>query len=581
MTDQKNLVLAIAISAAILLGFNYFFEAPRQRAIQAETARQKALQEQTVAQAPAAAPGAAPGAAPETPTQATQAPAVQDRPTALGQSPRLSIDTPSLHGSIRLSGARLDDLTLARYRVDPKPDSPEVILLSPTGGPQPYFAEFGWIGAQGGQVRVPDGTTPWQTADQALKPGQPVKLTWDNGQGLTFEREIAVDDKYLFTVTDRVRNSGSDPVTLYPYGLIRRTGTPHTSGYYILHEGPLGVLDGTLQEVKYKDLVSKGRLTFDSTGGWVGITDKYWLVSLIPDQQTKAQVIIQHMTRNGQDEYQTDYRGEAVTLAPGASSETVNRLFAGAKEVRLLDAYQTELGIPRFDRAVDFGWFYFLTKPFFYALDTLAHWFGNFGVAILLFTIVLRGAFFPLANKQFASMAKMKKLQPQMQALKERFKDDPQRFQMEMMGLYKKEKVNPLSGCLPIVIQIPVFFALYKVLFVTIEMRHAPFIGWIRDLSAPDPTSLFNLFGLLPFTPPTFLHIGLLPILMGLTMFAQQKLSPANPDPMQQRVFLMMPIIFTFMMANFPAGLVIYWTWSNLLTITQQWFILRRHSREA
>ncbi|HYC03918.1 MAG TPA: membrane protein insertase YidC [Azospirillaceae bacterium] len=575
MTDQKNLVLAIAISVAILFGFHFIYEVPRQQRLQAEMARQKAMQEQTVdpatagATAPVAAPGgvpAAPGAVPGASPQVAQA--------APAEAPRVRIETPELHGSVSLRGGRFDDLTLARYKTEPKQGAPEVALLAPAGSSKPYFAEFGWIAGQDGAAQaLPGPQTDWTARGDRLAPGQPLVLSWDNGQGLVFEREISVDENFMFTVVQRVRNTGGQPVTLFPYGRIVREGTPETSGFYILHEGPIGVANGTLQELTYDEAREDGSWSADSTGGWIGITDKYWLVTLIPDQKTPVAMRVSHQQG---DVYQTDYRGQALTVQPGATAETTNRLFAGAKVVRLLDRYEDELGVARFSYAVDWGWFYFLTKPFFYALDWLGRATGNFGIAILVFTVFLRLAFFPLANKQYESFGKMKKLQPQMEELRKRCGDDRQRMSQEMMALYKREQVNPLAGCFPILLQIPVFFALYKVLFVTIEMRHAPFYGWIRDLSAPDPTTLFNLFGLIPWDPPSFLHIGVLPLAMGVTMWLQQKMSPAAGDPVQQRVMMMLPFLFTYMMAAFPAGLVLYWTWSNLLSIAQQWFIMRR-----
>ncbi|WP_114394951.1 membrane protein insertase YidC [Oleisolibacter albus] len=580
MTDQKNLILAIVISVAILFGFHFFVELPRQKAQQENLARQQALSGETITPAE---PGTAPPPAPTTPgvdaAAIAQAP-LRSRDAVLGESGRVTINTPRLHGSINLKGGRLDDLTLANYNVTPDPKSPEVVLLSPVGAVDPYFAEFGWVAGNGGAVALPGANTVWSASADRLEPGTPVTLSWDNGQGLVFERTIAVDENYMFTVTQRVRNTGGQAVVLHPYGFVQRRGTPHASGMYILHEGPVGIIGGVLQEFKYKDLQGETAKEMTTTGGWIGITDKYWLVSLIPDQKTSVDVRVLHQ-KGATDIYQIDYRAPAVTVEPGQSTETAQRLFAGAKVVDILNHYEDNLGVERFNMAVDWGWFRFLTKPFFYALDFLGGAVGNFGIAILIFTVFLRGAFFPIANKQYEAFAKMKRLQPKMEELRKRLGDNREQLSMEMMKLYKEEKANPLAGCLPILLQIPVFFALYKVLYVTIEMRHAPFYGWIHDLSAPDPTTLFNLFGMIPWDPPTFLHIGIWPLLMGATMFLQQKMSPANPDPVQQRVFLALPFIFTYMMASFPAGLVIYWTWSNLLAILQQWFITRRLNAKA
>jgi len=391
-----------------------------------------------------------------------------------------------------------------------------------------------------------------------------------------FARTISVDQNYMFTVRDSVRNSGDTPVKLLPYGLISRTGTPHVAGYYILHEGLIGYLGGSLHEVKYSSLSPEKPLPpYDSTGGWLGFTDKYWLTSLIPPQDDAVKARFTHTVDNGVDRYQADYLGPEITVPADGATEASARFFAGAKEVNLLDAYK-DSGIPLFDRAIDFGWFYFLTKPIFLVLQFFFQILGNFGLAILLLTFCVKLLFFPLANKSYNAMSKMKLLQPEMQKLRERFPDDKARQQQEMMALYKRVGANPLAGCLPIVIQIPVFFALYKVLFVTIEMRHAPFFGWIHDLSAPDPTSFANLFGLLPFTPPQILAIGAWPLIMGLTMFLQQKLNPQPVDPVQARMFMLLPIVFTYMLAAFPAGLVIYWAWNNLLSIGQQWAIMHR-----
>ncbi|QJE71872.1 membrane protein insertase YidC [Aerophototrophica crusticola] len=584
MTDQKNLLLAIAISVAILFGFHFFYELPRQRALQAEQARQQALVEQQAPAGPAADPtlpqATVPGQAPGSETVVSNAPPAgpRERTVVLGETQRLKIDTPRIHGSVNLRGGRFDDLTLANYRVTPEPASAEVVLLAPTGSESPYFAEFGWIGAGGLPANaVPGPGTEWTASGGPLGVDKPVTLTWDNGQGLVFERVINVDQNFMFTVTQRVRNNGAAPVTLQPYGRVQRIGTPTTSGFYVLHEGPIGVIDGVLQEPNYTDLKEDGaEQKFSTTGGWFGFTDKYWLVSLVPDQGAQINARLFHQRQAAGDVYQFDFTAPALTVAPGAAAESTNRLFAGAKEVNLLEEYRDSLGIPRFNYAVDWGWFYFFTIPFFHALDFLRGLVGNFGVAILVFTVLLRLAFFPIANKQYEAFAKLKKLQPKMEEIRKVHGDNRERMSMEMMKLYKEEKANPLGGCLPILLQIPVFFALYKVLFVTIEMRHAPFFGWIQDLSAPDPTTLFNLFGLIPWDPPAILHIGVWPILMGVTMWLQQKLNPSQPDPVQQKVFMALPFIFTYMMAAFPAGLVIYWTWSNLLSIAQQWFIMRR-----
>ncbi len=576
MTDQRNLIIAIALSIAILLGFQYFYEKPRVEQQKQLAAQQAAQTEKSVTPTAPGLPGVQlPGSAAEV---------AKDRAALLAEQvaagSRVKIDTPSLHGSVNLVGGRIDDLTLATYHETPDPKSAEIVLLAPAGTPQAYYAEFGWV-PEDRAVATPNDKTVWAADGTALTPAKPLTLTWDNGQGLLFQRTVAVDPDFMFTVTQTVRNTGATPVRLLPYSLVSRSGTPQTSGYYILHEGPLGVFDGKLAERSYEDLRKKGEEPLPTTGGWIGITDKYWLVSLVPDQKEKVTARFVHTTVANTDRYQADTMGAAVEVAPGATVQQSARLFAGAKQVHLLDAYADKLGIPNFDLAIDFGWFYFLTKPFFYALDWFGRVIGNFGIAILTLTICVKAVFFPLANKSYQAMSKMKALQPKMQELREKFGDDQARMNQELMAMYKREKVSPVSGCLPIIIQIPVFFSLYKVLFVTIEMRHAPFFGWIHDLSAPDPTTIFNLFGLIPWTPPAMLHLGLWPIIMGVTMYLQQKMNPAPPDPVQQKVFQFLPIVFTFMLAGFPAGLVIYWAWNNLLSVLQQWTIMRRMGVKA
>ncbi|HEY9548584.1 MAG TPA: membrane protein insertase YidC, partial [Kiloniellaceae bacterium] len=490
-------------------------------------------------------------------------------------------------GSIALRGARIDDLTLKQYHETIEPESQPITLLSPEGSADPYFARFGWAAKPGSDVTLPKADTLWTAEGGPLTTDSPVTLRWDNGEGLTFEQTIAIDDQYLFTVTQRVINNGGAAANVAPFGLISRSGTPGTLDFYILHEGPLGVFNGALEEFDYsgdlKDEYQGSEVVIErsTTGGWFGITDKYWLTALVPSQDAEVKARFVYNQPNGRDHYQSDFLYDAATVAPGASLETTTRLFAGAKVVPLLQHYEETYSIVNFDRAVDFGYFYFLTKPIFYALHWLHDQVGNFGLAILGLTVVIKLIFFPLANKSYKSMAKMRKLQPKMMELRERYGEDKQRLNQEMMALYKKEGANPLSGCLPIVIQIPVFFALYKVMFVTIEMRHAPFYGWIRDLSAPDPTTILNGFGLLPWDAPdlgilSILNIGIWPLMMGISMFLQQKLNPQPPDPVQAKVFLMMPVIFTFMLSTFPAGLVIYWTWNNILSMTQQAFIMKR-----
>ncbi|MBT7666016.1 MAG: membrane protein insertase YidC, partial [Rhodospirillaceae bacterium] len=454
-------------------------------------------------------------------------------------------------------------------------DSPAVTLLSPNGAPNPYFSQFGWVSVGG--LKVPDGNSVWQADHPSLQPSRPLTLTWDNGAGVRFIQVIEIDDAFMMSVTQRVENNSTAVISTHPYGRIARTNTPDTLGFYILHEGPLGVFNDTLKEVDYDDLVEGPADATKSVGGWIGITDKYWLTALIPDQKAPYTGTFRYSQINKEDTYQTDIMTQAPQIvAPGATAQIVNHVFAGAKEVHLLDRYEEQLGIARFDLAVDFGWFYFMTKPLFFVLDYFFKMLGNFGLAILLLTVCVKAIFFPLANKSYKSMSKMKALQPEMTKLRERFGDDRAKMNQEMMSLYKREKVNPASGCLPIMVQIPVFFALYKVMFVTIEMRHQPFFGWIHDLSAPDPMYIFTLFGAIPWDPPQFLMIGIWPIFMGASMYVQQLLNPQPADPVQAKIFLFMPLFFTFLLGSFPAGLVIYWTWNNLLSVTQQWVIMKR-----
>ena len=578
MTDQKNTLLAIVLSALVLIGWQIFFGMPQME-------KQKQVQQQqpsapTVPQQPGITPQ--PGTVP----QAPGGPGLtMSREAALAQSPRVRIETPSLVGSIALKGGRVDDLSLIKYRETVDPKSPAIVLLAPSGSPHPFYAQFGWTPAAGASVKLPGDDTVWrQEGGGALAVDRPVKLVYDNGEGLEFRRTVAIDDKYLFTIKDEVLNKGAAPVTLYPYALISRHGTPKTEGYYILHEGLIGVLgEKGLQEVTYSDIEKKKLETFDVTNAWLGITDKYWAATLLPDTSARVHASFSAGLIGTLKTYQSDYRLDPQTIAPGATGSANARLFAGAKEVATVDDYDKRLELNKFDRLIDWGWFYFITKPLFLTMDWIYHKVGNFGLAILIITVLIKIVFFPLANKSYASMAKMKAVQPEMMAIRERYGDDKMKQQQAMMELYKKEKINPVAGCLPILVQIPVFFALYKVLFVTIEMRHAPFFGWIKDLAAPDPTTIFNLFGLIPWDPSQvpllgpFLMLGIWPLIMGVTMWFQMKLNPPPPDPTQKMIFDYMPIIFTFMLASFSAGLVIYWAWNNTLSVLQQSVIMHKH----
>ena len=573
--EQKRLIIAIAASLVILLGFE-FLVAPHLPHPKAPPPVASTVHSGDTA-------GTAKPMGNMAMASASSA--------ASGPSPTVAIKAPSVDGSISLRGALLDNLVLTDYHETVDPKSPLVQLLSPQTAAQPYYVQYGWAttaGATiGGQpVRLPDSNTLWAASDTVLSPDKPLVLTWDNGQGLTFAITYTVDDHYMFSVDQQVKNTGTQSVALFPWSRIRREYMPPTSGFYLLHEGPIGVFNGTLHELGYKAIQKDGAehdgvgYTETSDGGWLGFTDKYWATMLIPGQHDDMTGAVRAITANGTDGFQADFTAsQAQSVAPGGSITSTSHVFAGAKVVKLLDHYEAEYHIPSFDKAVDFGIFYFLTKPIFFCLDYLYHLLGNFGLAILAFTFLVKLLFFPLANKSYKSMSKMKLLAPKIKEVRERFKDDPAKQQSEMMALYRSEKVNPASGCLPMVIQIPVFFCLYKVIFVTIEMRHAPFFGWIHDLSAVDPTNIFTLFGLVPWDPTAiapFLHLGIWPLIMGGTMYLQQKMNPPPPDPAQARLFQLMPIIFTFMLARFPAGLVIYWSWNNLLSVTQQWYIMRR-----
>ena len=586
MGDNKNFIIAIALSVAIILGWQYFYAQPMLQKQRQQAARQQATsqQQQPATQQPGTQqPVGQPGTvtpAPQ-PAPATQAAGVQPKPrdAVIAETPRIAIDTPSLVGSINLKGALLDDLRLRKYHETVDPKSPDIVLLSPSGSTEGYFAEQGYAAPAGTKIKLPGSDTLWSApAGAVLKAGSPVTLTWDNGEGLTFKRTISVDPEFMFTIQQEVSNTGSQPVSLFAYGRVQRQSVPKLTGVYVIHEGLIGVLDGSLEEIKYKAASEETEpVVKSSRGGWLGITDKYWAVAAIPDQSSDIKGEFRHIPDGSRNFYQADYLTQKpLVVQPGGQASYQSHVFAGAKVVQVVNHYDTSLHIDRFDLLIDWGWFYFLTKPLFWLIDHIQRAVGNFGLAILMVTVLVKALFFPLAYKSYVSMSQMKKLQPELQKLKERFPDDRARQQKEMMELYKREKVSPLSGCVPIVLQIPVFFALYKVLFVTIEMRHAPFYGWIRDLSAPDPTTVFNLFGLIPWTPPHFLMIGVLPLIMGVTMWVQMKLNPTPPDPVQAQLFNLMPIIFTFILAPFPAGLVLYWAWNNSLSIIQQYTIMRR-----
>ena len=569
MNENRNLLTAVLLCAAVIFGWQYFVAAPQMKA---EKAHQAAISHQ---EKKAPEPGLKPNA------PGISAPI--SREAALKESgARVTIDTPTVDGSLRLKGARFDDLRLKKYRETVDPKSPEIVLLAPQSTDYPYYAVFGWVAAPGSNIAVPDDNTPWTLKSGGkLTPDHPITLEWNNGHGLVFTRTITVDEQYMFNVSDTVKNTGAAAATLYPYAYVARDGLPKTTHFWVLHEGFVGYAGGSAKYTKYDALKPDAPTqTFESTGGWIGITDKYWMASVIPPQNEKFSGSYTISKAGDATAYQSDYRLDGRKIAPGASLSVKHQLFAGAKVVKTLRDYESHYGIAGFDYAIDWGWFFFITRPMFLVLDEFYKLVGNFGIAILLLTVSVKLLFFPLADASYRSMSRMKKLQPEVEKVRTRFADDKVRQQQEMMELYKREKVNPVSGCLPMLIQVPVFFSLYKVLFVTIEMRHAPFFGWIRDLSAPDPTSIINLFGLLPYSVPHFipalLSIGIWPILMGITQFVQTKLNPAPADPVQAKMFLFMPLIFMFMLATFPAGLVIYWTWNNLLSILQQIIMMKR-----
>ena len=572
MQNNRNYFIAIALSVLIVLGWQFLYMNPRIEAQRKAELAQKAQQTTQQTQTPAANGAQTNGAAPT-----GQAPATTSLADALAKNPRVIIDTAALSGSINLAGGRLDDLKLKGYHETVDDSSPIITLFSPSETKDGYFAELGYIG-DAATGNVPGPSTLWTAPEGAkLTEKTPVTLTYTNDKGITFARTISVDERYMFTITDKITNAGQAPAALSSYGRVTRYNKPAVASTYVLHEGFIGVIgeDGLI-ESKYASVEKEAVTPATATGGWLGITDKYWAATIIPPQTTAYDARFSHFT-DGQPRFQADYKQNAVTVAPGQSLELKNLVFAGAKEVPVIDGYEATYQIPRFDRLIDWGWFYFLTKPMFKLMDFFFRYFGNFGVAILMTTIVVKALFFPLASKQYASMANMKRVQPKMEELKAKFGDDRMGLQQATMALYKEEKINPIAGCWPVALQIPIFFSLYKVIYITIEMRHAPFFGWIKDLSAPDPTTIVNLFGLLPFEAPALLHLGVWPLIMGVTMFVQMRMNPTPPDPTQAMIFNWMPLVFTFMLASFPAGLVIYWAWNNTLSVLQQSVIMKRH----
>jgi YidC/Oxa1 family membrane protein insertase len=558
LTDSKNMILAIVLSALVLLGWTLVSD----RLL--PTAGPQTVKVVNGKARPIASP---------TEIAADRPQALRSLATMLASTPRVRIETPSLKGSINLQGARIDDLVLLRQRQSIAKDSPPVRLLSPAGAPGGYFASFGWTGEG---VAVPGPDTQWTASAPVLTPGRPVTLSWTSPSGQRFEQTIAVDDNYLFTVRQRVANAGDGAVAVRPYGLVSRATKSADPSSWTNHVGPISVLNGAANyKINWKDLDQAGATGehFDSRGGWLGFTDKYWLTALAPSQNASIAASFRKAPTGA---YQADYAQPPIVVPSGQAITTETHLFAGAKEKAVLDRYE-DMGIPKLSKSIDWGWFEWFMRPIFDLLMWLFKTTGNFGVAIICLTLIVRGLMFPIAQKQFQSMAAMRKVQPKMKAIQERHKDDKPKQQQEILKLYQSEKINPAAGCLPILLQIPVFYALYKVLMVSVEMRHQPFALWIKDLSAPDPMTPVNLFGLLHFTPPHFLALGVLPILLGVTMWMQFKLNPAQMDPTQQQIFSIMPWVMMFVMAPFAAGLQLYWVVSNILTIAQQWWLYKRY----
>ena len=585
--DNRNMILAIVLSMIVLFGWQFFVAGPQMEQAQRRAAIE--AEQQAAADQGLATPSVEGG----TPVvrDGTGAQIFADRPAAIAATPRLAIDTPAVAGSINLAGARLDDLRLKQYRETVDPDSPIITLLSPAGAPGAYYAEQGWAPVAGAETELPDDDSVWtvEGEDTTLTAGESITLRWENDAGLVFRRTFAVDDHYLFTVTQSVENQSGGDVALYPYARVVRHGTPPVQNFFIQHEGPLGVLGSNNYVArKYGDLRNDKLVDASSTGGWVGITDKYWATTVLAQPEAPINARLSYTNPGQTDVYQTSFVETAPVVVPaGGTAENTSYVFAGAKEEAVIASYEQAYGFDRLELLIDWGWLHFITKPMFQLLTFLYGILGNFGLAILAVTVIVKAIFFPLANRSYKSMAAMRRVQPEMKAIQERYKEDRAAQQQAMMELYKTEKINPLSGCWPILIQIPVFFSLYTVIFISLEMRHAPFFGWIQDLAAPDPTNIFTLFGLIPWDPTVipilgaFLHLGIWPIIMGITMWVQMKLNPPPPDPTQAMIFGLMPIIFTFMLGTFPAGLVIYWAWNNLLSVTQQWFIMKRHGAEV
>ncbi|WP_455481699.1 membrane protein insertase YidC [Bartonella sp. B35(2025)] len=587
MEYNRNFFIAISLSFVVLIAWHFFYVIPKQNELQQKQiiAQQLSKQQLTSSTAHTNFSDVAPTHGSKYTINDLMTP--ESRNAELAKTNRIAIKTGEFEGSINLVGAQFDDLFLKKYHLEANKKSSNIALLNPKGFKTTYLAEFGFISSSLSAKALPQPDTQWQIEgnNTTLTPSTPVTLIYNNKQGQIFRRILSVDNHYMFTIKDSISNESDKLINLSPYARIARAAPPeHTNATYLLHEGMIGIAGNSLKTEKYKDLEElnpnpdngQKSITFSKvTGGWIGITDKYWAVAVIPPQNkeyTSRFIYFDNLNTH----YQSDLLGEVLTIAPNETKTVTNYLFAGAKQVEIINNYQNELQIQKFGLLIDWGWFDFITKPMFSLIDILYKQTGNFGVAILLVTVLLKILLFPLANKSYKSMARMKLIQPMLLEIKEKYPDDRIKQQQEMVELYKTQNINPLAGCWPMLIQFPIFFALYKVLYITIEMRHAPFFGWIKDLAAPDPTSLFNLFGLLPYTVPTFLMLGAWPLIMGITMFLQMRMTPTPQDQTQAMLFTWMPIIFTFMLASFPVGLVIYWAWNNILSIIQQSIMMKR-----
>lgn len=578
--NNKNFVVALLLSVVVFLIWHFVFVAPKQEEARIRQEQEALIKTQNDAKVPSAP--VTTKAKPQSPLIVAAPVVAKDRKSVIASSDRVAIDTPALQGSISLKGGRIDDVSFKKYHTEVAKSSPLVELFSPAGTKHPYFAEFGWSSAGSNEIKLPNSESVWRlVSGSTLTPDSPVTIEYDAGNGVVFQRDISVDDKYMFTVTQRVVNNSPKDLSLSAYGYLWRQNKPFSETLFISHEGAVGAFDEEVNEITYGDLETDQHAPIKAKTGWTGLADKYWAAALIPDERLPFTASFRGDNVNNNISYQTTYILNGQLIGAGKTVEISNRLFAGAKQGRVIEAYAEIYKIARFENLIDWGWFHFITKPMFHLLVYINDLIGNFGFAILIVTVLIKMVLFPLANKSYKSMAMMKKMQPEMEKLKVRYKDDKMKQQQALMELYKKEKINPLSGCWPIMVQIPIFFALYKVLYTTIEMRHAPFIGWIHDLSAPDPSNIFTLFGLLPFDPPSFLMLGVWPIIMGITMFVQMKLNPAPTDPVQAKIFTYMPIAFTFILAGFSAGLVIYWAWNNFLSVLQQYTIMKRHGVEV